>query len=65
MSHDDNGKRTEEADESGASGVSSDRRKALARLGLAAGAVYAAPTLMRIDRSAAQKKGASPGAKKD
>ena len=31
------------------------RRKALARLGLAAGVAYAAPTIVRLDRSANAK----------
>jgi len=31
------------------------RRKALARLGLAAGVTYAAPTIVRLDRSANAK----------
>jgi len=33
-------------------GAGSSRRRALARLGLAAAAAYTAPTLVRIDRSA-------------
>lgn len=38
------------------------RRKALARLGLTAAAVYSAPTVLRIDRSArAQAPSQNPG----
>ena len=36
------------------------RRKALARLGLAAGVAYAAPTIVRLDRSANAKVLPSP-----
>jgi hypothetical protein len=43
-------KPTQSADET--SQVSASRRKALLRLGLAVGAAYAAPTLLRLDRSA-------------
>lgn len=32
-----------------------DRRKALARLGLAAGVIYTAPTIVHLDRSANAK----------
>jgi hypothetical protein len=37
-----------------------DRRRALARLGLAAGVAYAAPTIVRLDRSANAKVLPSP-----
>lgn len=36
------------------------RRKALARLGLAAGVAYAAPTIVQLDRSANAKNLPSP-----
>lgn len=36
--------------------VSSSRRRALARLGLAAAVAYAAPTLVRLDRAIAKTK---------
>ena len=39
--------------------IATSRRAALARLGLAVGAAYAAPTLMQLDRSA--QAGASRG----
>ncbi len=35
--------------------IATSRRKALAKLGLAVGAVYMAPTLVRLDRSAMAK----------
>ena len=38
------------------------RRKALARLGLAAGVAYAAPTIVQLDRSASAKVLPSPTA---
>jgi hypothetical protein len=40
--------------------TSMSRRKALARLGLAAGVAYAAPTIVRLDRSANAKVLPSP-----
>ena len=39
-------------EDSGLTEGSADRRKALIRLGLAAGAAYFAPTVLSIDRSA-------------
>jgi hypothetical protein len=46
---------TEEIQSSPDSTPAVNRRKALARLGLAAGVAYAAPTIVRLDRSANSK----------
>lgn len=40
------------SDGPGSAGAPTSRRRALARLGLAAAVAYSAPTLVRIDRSA-------------
>lgn len=41
--------------------VSRSRRAALVKLGLAAGVAYAAPTILRIDRSARAQAPSQPG----
>jgi len=46
---------TEDIRKSPESSPALNRRKALARLGLAAGVAYAAPTIVRLDRSANAK----------
>ncbi len=43
------------------SDVTPDRRKALAKLGLAAGVAYAAPLVVRLDRSANAGVTPTPG----
>jgi hypothetical protein len=51
---------TEDIRKSPESSPALNRRKALARLGLAAGVAYAAPTIVRLDRSANAKVLPSP-----
>ena len=51
---------TEDIRKSPESSPALNRRKALARLGLAAGVAYAAPTIVRLDRNANAKVLPSP-----
>jgi hypothetical protein len=56
MTHDAKSTGVEDTDDA----VSISRRRALARLGIAAGVAYTAPTIVRLDRSANAKALPSP-----